>query len=61
MLKLKRNWCGIGSVAVLACLPAIAVADTLSEVLERGALRCAVIEASPGFSAIDANAARIRR
>ncbi|WP_446830999.1 amino acid ABC transporter substrate-binding protein [Candidatus Foliamicus sp.] len=33
-------------------------ADTLSEVLERGLLRCAVIEASPGFSAIDASGRR---
>ncbi|MXW73550.1 MAG: amino acid ABC transporter substrate-binding protein, partial [Chromatiales bacterium] len=33
----------------------IAAADTLSDVLERGKLRCAVIEASPGFSSIDAN------
>lgn len=43
----------------LAALPVDgAQADTLSDVLERGMLRCAVIEASPGFSSIDANGRR---
>ena len=48
--------------AVLLALAAVpadgARADTLSEVLERGMLRCAVIEASPGFSSIDASGQR---
>ena len=46
----------IGALTVVT--PAGVRADTLSEVLERGALRCAVIEASPGFSSIDANGRR---
>ena len=46
----------IGALTVVT--PARVRADTLSEVLERGALRCAVIEASPGFSSIDANGRR---
>ncbi len=52
----------IAAVAVLAALatlsPDAARGDTLSEVLERGLLRCAVIEASPGFSSIEAGGRR---
>ena len=51
----------VGGIALcaLAVLPAGgAGADTLSDVLDRGLLRCAVIEASPGFSSIDANGRR---
>ncbi len=63
MLQLRRNWHGLatGAAAIGALLviaPVKAQADTLSEVLERGMLRCAVIEASPGFSSIDANGRR---
>ncbi|MDE0454010.1 MAG: amino acid ABC transporter substrate-binding protein, partial [Gammaproteobacteria bacterium] len=47
------------ALCALAVLPAGgAAADTLSDVLERGMLRCAVIEASPGFSSIDADGRR---
>ena len=52
----------MAAVAVLAALAALSPnegrADTLSDVLERGLLRCAVIEASPGFSSIDAGGRR---
>ena len=52
----------IAAVAVLAALatlsPDEARGDTLSEVLKRGLLRCAVIEASPGFSSIEAGGRR---
>ena len=53
---------GMAAVAVLAALAVLSPnegrADTLSDVLERGLLRCAVIEASPGFSSIDAGGRR---
>ncbi len=41
-------------IAVIGCLAGLASthADTLSEVTERGFLRCGIIEASPGFSSV---------
>ena len=59
-LQVQRHWFAAATVtgALLLLAAAIGRADTLSEVLERGLLRCAVIEASPGFSSIDANGRR---
>ncbi|MXW21156.1 MAG: amino acid ABC transporter substrate-binding protein [Gammaproteobacteria bacterium] len=55
VLRLGR---GMALCALAVLSAGIAAADTLSDVLERGKLRCAVIEASPGFSSIDANGRR---
>ena len=53
------GWGGIAAAAALGTvLPGEVRGDTLAEVLQRGMLRCAVIEASPGFSSIDANGRR---
>lgn len=49
---------GLVAAALAAMQPATAQGDTLSDVLDRGILRCAVIESSPGFSSIDANGRR---
>ena len=58
-LPATRRAVPVAVLLALAAVPAdVARADTLSEVLERGMLRCAVIEASPGFSSIDASGRR---
>ena len=58
--KAQRHWFAAATLAAALLFLAVATgrADTLSEVLERGMLRCAVIEASPGFSSIDASGRR---
>ena len=57
-LKAARNSIAAASVFAAVMAAASAQADTLSDVLERGMLRCAVIESSPGFSSIDASGRR---
>lgn len=56
--SILHGWCYL-LLAPIFLLTAAAGAGTLDDVRERGFLRCAIVEASPGFSSVDDRGVRI--